>query len=320
MEANRQRTTDLVDLIVKLAFEEASPEVKTLVTHKFPDDDAWLCIWMAKKFVPKMANASLVLVNSGETLPGSENDPTIVHFDTGRGRNDQHGKGFKRSCSAILVANELGIIEDPGLKPLLEIARAVDSIEQLPPAHLHFQIVGYPRLLRNGNEPDWQKVQERIFENFEIIYNQTNRKVINQLKLKDFAERTVLKNGLRVTSILWHPELRDAAFENGAAIVIWTIKKGKNIFYTGIQVNRNSPIHLKNVFTALNLAESNARKTKIQEGDVWYLHDSGKLILNGSRTHELKDEEFTRLLPRQIIGLVHRALEVMPREKVSQRI
>ena len=48
MEANRQRTTDLVDLIVKLALEEASPEVKTLVTHKFPDDDAWLCIWMAK--------------------------------------------------------------------------------------------------------------------------------------------------------------------------------------------------------------------------------------------------------------------------------
>jgi len=320
VETDTKQTTNLIDLIVKLALEEASPEVKILVTHKFPDDDAWLCIWLAKKFVPKMATASLVFVNSGETLPGSENDPTIVHFDTGRGRNDQHGKGFKRSCSAILVANELGIAENPGLKPLLEMATAVDNIEQLPPTHLHFQIVGYPRLFRNGNGSDWQKVQERVFEAFEIIYDQANQKALNKLNLGKFAEHTILRNGLKITSVLWHPELRDPAFEEGADVVIWTKRKGKGNkgFYTGIPVNRDTPLYLDKVLLALNEAEAKVREVSTLDKEIWYLHDSKKLILNGSRTHELAEDEFTRLFPRQIVGIVHGTLSRIPSGLVSQ--
>ena len=318
MERNTKRTVDLVDLIVRLALEEAEPEVKTLVTHKWPDDDAWLCLWLAKKFVPKMAEASLAFVNAGETLPSSENDPTVVHFDTGRGKHDQHGKRMERTCSAALVAKELGIIDNPGLESLLEMATAVDNIEQRGFTDLHFLILGYPREFKNDNGPDWEKVQERIFENFDIVYGQASQRSLNRANLEILAERTVLKNGLKVTSVLWHPELRDAAFEEGAAVVIWTTRKGKDMFYTGIQVNRDYPIFLGKVAADLNLVEGNARKAVVQKGDVWYLHDSQKLILNGSRTHDLTKEEFTQLLPRQIIGMVHRALEVLPREKVSQ--
>ena len=318
MKTDTKQTTDLIDLIVKLTLDEASPEVKKLVTHKWPDDDAWLCVFMGKKFVPKMAAASLVFVNAGETLPGSEDDPSVRHFDTGKGPNDQHGKGLKRNCSAALVAKELGVIDDPGLKPLLEMATAVDNIEVLAPDSLHFLIKGWPRIFLDGDRPDWQKVQERVFEAFEIIYDQANQKALNKLNLGKFAEHTTLRNGLKITSVLWHPELRDPAFEEGADVVIWTKRKGSRGFYTGIPVNRDTPLYLDKVLLALNETEARVRGVSTLNKDIWYLHDSKKLILNGSRTHELVEDEFTRLFPRQIVGIVHGTLSRIPSGLVSQ--
>ncbi|MBA7618175.1 hypothetical protein ES703_25496 [subsurface metagenome] len=318
MKTDTKQTTDLIDLIVKMALDAASPEVKKLVTHKWPDDDAWLCIFIGKKFVPKMANASLVFVNAGETLLGSENDPSVVHFDTGKGRNDQHGRKLRRSCSAALVAKELGVIDNPGLKPLLEMATAVDNIEVIAPDSLHFLIKGWPRKFNKNGGIDWEKVQERVFEAFEIIYDQANQNALNKLNLGRFAEHTTLRNGLKITSVLWHPELRDPAFEEGADVVIWTKRKGSRGFYTGIPVNRDTPLYLDKVLLALNETEARVRGVSTLNKDVWFLHDFKKLILNGSRTHELAEDEFTRLFPRQIVGIVHGTLSRIPSGLVSQ--
>jgi len=318
VKTDTKQTTNLIDLIVKMALDAASPEVKKLVTHKWPDDDAWLCIFIGKKFVPKMADATLVFVNAGETLPGSENDPSVVHFDTGKGLNDQHGKGFRRTCSAVLMAEKLDVLDDPGLKPLLEMATAVDNIEVLAPDSLHFLIEGWPRKFNKNGGIDWEKVQERVFEAFEIIYGQAKQNALNKLNLEKFAEYTTLRNGLKITSVLWHPELRDPAFDERADVVIWTKRKGSRGFYTGIPVNRDIPLYLDKVLLALNETEARVRGVSTLNKDVWYLHDFKKLILNGSRTHELAEDEFTRLFPRQIVGIVHGTLSRIPSGLVSQ--
>jgi len=324
VETNTEkRTEELVEQLLKVIFDQATPEIKTLVTHKFPDDDAWFCLWIAKKFIQKAANAQIVFVNAGETLFGTEGDPSVIHFDTGNGQYDQHQKSDrKRTCSAALLVEKLDLDEKEvtSLRPLLKMTTAVDNVEKLPETSLHFLIEGYPRLF-NKEGVDWEKVQGRVFDDFEIIYGQEKQRQQTRKNLDKLAERTTLANGLRVTTILWHPELREAAFEEGAAAVIWTISKsGGKRFYTGIQTNRNYPeLRLTNVALALRSIEVKAHGISEEKAEnVWFLHDSQKFVANGTRTHQPTDDEYTRLVPRQIVGIVHRALSTIPREKVSQ--
>ena len=316
--APSKTTDELVDLILRISFESTMPEVKTLVGHRWPDDDTWLCLWMAKKFIQKAKNANVAFVNAGEIFPGSENDAAILHFDTGKGEYDQHEKKLGETCSAQLLTDGFLLTDDPGLKPLLAMVTAVDNIKSFPPTAMHFIIEGYPRhkaCKKPDGSPDWQKVQERVFELFDIVYGQETQRVQGQKDLENYTEWTILPNGIKIASLLWHPELRQAAFDKRAAVVVWTIFRYKNGFYTGIQVNRDYPIYLDNVIAALR-----SQETKVRNGGdttVWYLHDSRKLILNGSHTRKLLPEEYTKLAPRQIVGLVHRALSAIPREVVA---
>lgn len=326
----KRQTENLVDLIVRIALESTAPEIKTLVGHRWPDDDTLLCIWMAKKFIPKTKNATVMFINASTSLPGSEKDLSILHFDTGRGDYDQHGKKFRKTCSAVLLAEKLELLNDPGLKPLLELATKVDNIEPLSPTNIHYIIEGYPRMFKKDGSIDWQTVMDRTFELFDIIYNQETARVKARGSLERFSEWTTLPNGLKISSILWHPECREAAFEAEAAVVIWTVSRNKNHFYTGIQVNRRyRRLLLDNVVASLRDQEGKVRQIDIHGQDLryigrekpitnWYLHDSKRLILNGSRTWQPTEEEYTKLTPRQIVGLVHRALSPIPREIVSR--
>lgn len=321
MEEKRQRTEFLVDRLVKLLLEETATQIKKLVVHRSPDDDCWLCLYMALKFIKKTANAEIVFVNSGQTLPDSGNDPSILHLDTGGGENDQHNKGFYYTSSAQLLADKLELSDDPGLKPLLANATMVDNIAPLPSTNIHFIIEGYPQMFkREDRTVDWQKVRERVFELFDIIYNLETRKALSRKSLEEHGEWTTLANGLKVALLIWHPECREAAFEKGAAVVIWTTKRGENHFYTGVQVNRNYPLYLDNTWKALQNTEALARRVPVEKVRCWYLHDSLKLILNGSRTYKPTEEEYTKLVPRQITGLVLRTLSGIPRDIVSRWI
>lgn len=300
-------------LLTRLEVEMA-PEIRTLVGHKFPDDDVWLSFWIAKKFVKKAAKAEMVFVDAGTCLEGTEDDLTVLHFDTGGGVYDQHGKSLERTCSAKILAESLGVDQDPGLVELLEMVTAVDNAEKLPPTSLHFAIEGYPRIFNSGSI-DWQKVQERVFELFDIVYGQEANKGKARADLPKFAKWRELPNGLRVCSIFGQPQLREAAFEQGAAVVIWTTRPKKGKHWVGIQKNNRDPryteLKLTEVVAWLRKGEAGIRGIDVEGQDLgyigrdepvsnWFLHDSLNLILNGSRTWELTEDEFTRLDPFQI--------------------
>lgn len=330
--SEKSERKEALDILIQTLLDQLCPETRKLVVHRFPDDDCWLSLWIAKRFIPKTANAELLFVNAGESLPNSEEDPTVLHFDTGGGEYDQHGKGGK-SASAVLLAEKLGLSEDPGLKSLLEMVVAVDNIQTqpLPPTSIHFAIEGYPRQpdFRNADGTiNWQKVEERIFELFDIVYNQETARARSRENLKRWAEWTTLSNGLRVCSLLGHPECREAAFEAGAQVVFWTQPRGKQ-FYTGIQSNRRYPVFLDNLVAALRRQEAKIRgRRQDSEKDlraigrgflgVWYLHDSKHLILNGSRSWKLDKEEFTKMTPHQILEIGYNVLSTIPQEIVSR--
>ena len=325
-------------------------EVKTLVVHRHPDVDAWLCLWIASKFIQETKGANIVFVNSGETLNGDDqNDLSVLHFDTGGGEYDQHGKGLERSSSAFLLVIRKGLDQIPGILPLLELSIAVDNIDPVPPTSIHYSIEGYAFLLRHEDgSTDWDKVKERVFELFDIVFGQETQRVQSREQLNRYANQIALPNGIHITNILWQPQLREAAFEEGAMVVIWTdslqrsVATGnvatraefnwarklptfrkdewERIFYTGIQRNRRFPqLFLDRVAEELDLAE--ARKRRVHPHDlpaIWFLHETKTLILNGSRTHEPAREEFTALTPTEIVGIVQRTLSFIPTHITSR--
>lgn len=368
MVSQTARTEELVDLILKLVgVGQDSPDIRLLVGHQYPDDDVWLCCWMTRKFIPKAGKAQIAFVNAGERLPGSEDDPSVMHFDTGGGEYDQHGKGLSKTASAVLVAEKLGLIEKyPGIKPLLEMVTATDNVEPLPPTSIHYFIEGLPRKHRNSDGTfNWTEIQERIFEAFDIIYELEAQRIASRANLSKFAEWTTLPNGTKMAALLWHPELREAAFEAGAMIVVWTQRmwrhadtgetvtdgalrakaklagitgskvpewtrsqNWKPVFYTGVQRNRGCPkLGLNGVAASLRRHEEgvqNVTYTRSRDDPYavgrqgrWFLHDSLGLVLNGSRSWTLAENEYTNLSPREILGEVCHALSRIPQTVVS---
>ena len=82
--------------------------MKTIVTHIGPDLDAITSIWLAKTFLPAWEEASLAFVPAGSTLEGKppDDNPEILHVDTGFGRFDHHQTNAD-TCASILVYEEI---------------------------------------------------------------------------------------------------------------------------------------------------------------------------------------------------------------------
>lgn len=326
----QDRTEELVDRIMEIAHSRSAPDIWTLVGHKWPDIDAWMCLWLAKRFIPEAANARIAFVNAGERLLWSDNDRAVLHFDTGGGQYDQHGKSAGRTSSAMLLAKNLGIQDDPGLKALLELTIMVDNVEELSPTNLHYIIEGLPRVYQNARrQPDWEWVQGTVFQMFEIIYGQETGRQRSRDTLGALGSFYELSNGIRVAEILENPSLREAAFERRADVVVWTDRK-KGGFYVGVQVNRRSRVTLSEVVAELRKAEAEVRGINVEGQRLdyeerrepvpnWFLHDSLNLILCGSRTWELAEDEFTKLTRQQVCEAVRRALERIPEQVVRGR-
>ncbi len=146
--------------------------------------------------------------------------------------------------------------------------------------------------------------------------------MLSRAEFHRYAQPKILLNGLLVTTLPWSPNLREVAFEKGAAVVIYTERRGKG-FWVQIQRSRNYPqLTLDNVAAALREAEARARniptngKNLRQIGEdpdtQWFLHDSRAFVACGTRTHPLKGEELSKLNLATIVGYVHQALGAIP--------
>ena len=107
-----------------------------VVFHKIvipvrPQTDTVIAIFLLKTFggqaFPGIESAKCEIMSS---LPGSESEETlnskgVVLLDVGGGRFDHHKKAVK-TTSADLVAEFLGVADDPAIAKLLEVARRCD--------------------------------------------------------------------------------------------------------------------------------------------------------------------------------------------------
>ncbi|MDB5195596.1 MAG: hypothetical protein JWO84_780 [Parcubacteria group bacterium] len=299
-----------------------------LVVHQRPDTDALACLWGARRFVvPAGTEPYICFVEAGSTLPPEDCEGfNVLYMDVGGGPCDQHGKGLARASSFQLLAREYGFANDPGIRHILELTVASDNVERLNPLNMHYYFKGLPHLLRDPatQEIDWAGVVDRAFEVLDVFYGMHLSQANSRKEWLDKGRAKRLGNGVQIGSIWWNPGLREAAFEEGMDVVMWTNSRSKKRMEVGIQVGRNSPVTLEQVAFMLRKAEAAKRGIELSdeqaaaigecmEVPTWFLHDSKRLILSGSRSKRLLPEECTLLEAIEIRDILVATLEKLPR-------
>ena len=282
--------------------------IEKIVLYSGADFDALFATWLFMRNISFAKYAKIEFVKIGETWKNQkvDSDPSIVHIDTGSGRFDHHRGKAKTATS--LIAKELELENDPALKNLMSLVESYERAEKQPfyaPSQL---ITGwYYKYNRNP-----KVVVDRAFELFDVLYGQEQKRVEAESRSNEVAWKECGQYKVAVLNEI--PQLRDWAFEAGAAIVVWKNTVGGSPNY-GIQVSRSfDNISLVKAVAALRSEEAKVRSLNL-EGNLeavdelkempgWYLHHSYKLILCGSRKKPLKKNEVSLLSFEKILNTV----------------
>ncbi len=111
----------------------------TIVTHISPDQDAIASSWLIKRYLPNWESADHAFVPAGETLnkkPADEN-PHIIHVDTGLGRFDHHQLKTRSSATKRVFdyLAEEGHIKEKDIQAIEHIVQFVTEIDNFGEVH-----------------------------------------------------------------------------------------------------------------------------------------------------------------------------------------
>jgi len=293
-----------------------------VVGHVTPDTDVWLCAWLIRNHYTE-ATMSIALVPSGNRLEKYAPEwktHRVFHVDTGGGWFDQKGKELKGSSSFALVAQELGYENDPAVQKLLPMINAVDNAKQIDPTSIHYLVTALQYKFRTGSKTDWNMVQEYAFLVFDTMAEKWRADARTAKKFDAEATVETLPNGMTFCALLNKPGLRHAAFASGVDVVAW-IAPVPGGFHPAVQTNSESEKDIDLTGVVVKLREDEAEVRHVRTDGLkldsfqaviglagWFLHDSLRLILCGSKTHPLEEEELTRLKAARFFTTVRRAL------------
>lgn len=296
-----------------------------LVVHRHPDDDAFACQWGAvRRLIGKGVKYELAFIpTQNGKLPDEECvGYRVLYMDTGGGPLDQHDKGLKRVSSFQLMCKHYGWDDDRALWPIIDLTVATDNVEVVDRMSVHYVLSGLASYHRDHTSKtiDWITCCERAFEMFDILYGQEQGRLKGVADYKKFGKHYTLPNQMNVATVLWNPHAREAAYAGGADAVMWTVQKKRNRFLVGIQLNRNTAQKveggMQSLIAGLRIAEAKKRGTETEGHDLrahradknifgaWYLHDSKRLILCGSRSAPLEPSDYTVLTPEEILSVI----------------
>ncbi len=277
--------------------------MKTVVTHLNPDQDAVFSVWLIKRFFTGWVGADVKFVPAGETLnhlPPDEN-PDIIHVDTGLGKFDHHLTGDKSICAGILVLKS--IKSDQALARMAEIIRIVDHAQERSwpdPTHDRYEFFlesildGLKSLpVEEKGEAKSRAVIDFGLTAFDGIYAVMKEKV---------SAEEIISGGIKFESG-WgrgiglatgnHTAHALAERQGYAVVAVKDPKKG------------NVQIYIRPDVLIGDLTFAHREVTRLDPNSDWFLHASKKMLLNGSRTNprmrptKLSLEEIIKILSRK---------------------
>jgi hypothetical protein len=274
--------------------------MKTIVAHIGPDLDAIAAIWLVKTFFPGWEEAMLAFVPAGTTLEGKSPDdnPEIVHVDTGFGKFDHHQTDAD-TCAALLVYEEVKKVHgaDPAMERMLTVVNDVDHFREVffpnPTADfwdlgLVTQIDGW-RLIYGDNPI---KIVDLGMQALDGIYKTFQNKVWAEKELKEKGVEFETEWGKGIGVETTNDEVVHLAQKMSYAVAV---RKDPNKGYLRIKSLPKDEIDLTAVYNTLKAAEPDA---------TWFLHASRHMVLNGSSKNP--DMRPTKKTLAQIIDVLRK--------------
>jgi hypothetical protein len=274
--------------------------MKTIVTHIGPDCDAITSVWLVKTFLPGWEEASYAFVPAGKTLEGKppDDNPDIVHVDTGFGKFDHHQTNAD-TCAAKLVYE--AVREEHGPDPALErLVALVNDID-------HFREVFYP----NPTADFWNFGLEAMIDGWRLlysdnpirivdlgmnaldgIYKQFQNKVWAEKELKDKGVEFATKWGRGMAVETTNDDVVHLAQKMGYMVAV---RKDPKKGYLRVKAFPKPEIDLSEVYEAFKKEEPDA---------TWFLHASHHMVLNGSSKNP--DIRPTQKTLQQVIDLIQK--------------
>ncbi len=253
---------------------------KTIVTHLAPDLDGMTAAWLLRKYLPHWGDAELVFVPANTTL-GNKNpddDPDIIHVDTGGGRFDHHDTN-ERTCAAALVyrfLNEQGHLKEkdlPSLERIIEYVTKIDHFEEVrfpePDSDLYdfciHQLTHGLRAVSKSNA----EFSDHIFALLDAA--QTGLK-LKMYALRDIENGIVIKtpHGKAIAMESKNEESIKLALKKGFVLAL---RKDPQLGYVKCKSFPDTGPDLAPLYKTLKQKDPSA---------TWYLHPSHHIIINGS--------------------------------------
>lgn len=252
--------------------------MKTIVTHIGPDLDAIASIWLVKTFLPGWEEASMAFVPAGTSLEGKppDDNPEILHVDTGFGRFDHHQTDAD-ICASSLVYDEIKRQKgsDPALERMIVLINDVDHFREVfyPNPTADFwdfgivaQIDGW-RLMHSDNPI---RIVEFGMAALDGIYKVFQNKIWAEKELKEKGVEFSTKWGDAIGVETTNDEVVHLGQKMGYVLVV---RKDPKKGYLRIKTIPKAEIDLTEVYNTLAGAEPEA---------TWFLHASRHMLLNGS--------------------------------------
>jgi len=261
--------------------------MKIIVTHINPDQDAISSVWLVKRFFPGWEKSEVKFVPAGKTLNNNppDDNPEIIHVDTGLGKFDHHTTGDKRVCAAVKVLAEIKTkkyIKDKiiveALEKMTEIVRSVDHAEERSwPDPMSDKWEFLLEMILDGLKTGYGRLQNPELVDFGMtaldgILEAMKEKIIAGMEIAggvEFNCQWGKSIGVETGNDMTHR----LAERMGFSVVAVRDPKRGNVRIYG---HPESQVDLTEIHLAVMAGD--------READ-WFLHASKKLLLNGSRAN-----------------------------------
>jgi len=278
--------------------------MKKIITHINPDLDAVAAAWIIKRFLSGWEDAEIDFIAAtadGKKISGVDSSEDVLYVDVGRGKLDHH------QTSDYLSATKLCwnyVLEQREHQPLKEIEqeageRLVEVVTQIDHAKdLNWEEAGetryyfYLHILIDGvrglGEGD-QQVLDFGFRALEAVFLTLKNKIRAEQDLKNGIEfQTSWGRAIALESankrVLWEGEIQG---------FVMVVKKNPKNGAVQIYARPDSEV---------DLAAAYRKFKKIDPLADWFLHASGKLLLNESSVNP--NMRPTKLTLRQIVRIL----------------
>lgn len=255
--------------------------MKTIVTHMSPDLDAIGSSWLVKKYLPDWDEATVIFVPAGKTLGSMspDEDPDIIHVDTGLGKFDHHQLDDEGQCATRRVfeyLTEKNLIPKKDWDALARIVDFATKIDHFQEVFFHDPTADIYDFSLNQLIEGLKGVIKNDAEVCNIGYNLLEAQLI-VFKRKVHAERE-LKEGL-IFKTKWGKAL--AIESKNDEIIKYAQKFGY------VLVVRRDPeaghIRIKSLpLKTIDLTPVYKKIISIDKKASWFFHISRHMLLNGS--------------------------------------